>query len=70
MNTDLCQLDRFVGGIAIIRKYVSDPYPLDAEHEIVYCGSYETSAQMTEEERALLESYGWFESYDSWAFFT
>jgi hypothetical protein len=66
---DIPQIDRIVRGMQIIRKYETDPYPCAAEHDIFYCGSYETREQMTEEERALMDTYGWIESEDSWAFY-
>lgn len=64
------QIDRIVWGMEIIRKYDTDPYPCAAEHDILYCGSYETHEQMTTEERRLMATYGWFASEDSWAFYT
>lgn len=64
------QIERIIRGMEIIRKYETDPYPCAAEHDVLYCGSYETRNQMTEEERALMDTYGWFEMDDSWGFFT
>lgn len=64
------QVERIIRGIEIIRKYESDPYPVAAEHDILYCGSYETREQMTEEERDQMDIYGWTEVDDSWGFFT
>lgn len=64
------QIDRLIGGIQIIRKYETDPYPCAAEHDVLFCGSYATREQMTEEERVLMAKYGWHEEYDSWEFFT
>jgi hypothetical protein len=65
------QIDRIIRGMEIIRKYETDPYPCAAEHDILYCGSYEdTYALMTVEEFRLMATYGWFESESGWAFFT
>lgn len=71
MDTDfnIPQIDRLIGGIQIIRKYVTDAYCCAAEHDIIYCGDYETREQMTQEERDLMERYGWFEESGSWGFF-
>jgi len=40
-----------------------------AEHDIFYGAS--SNIELTDEERAMLEDYGWFidESCDAWAFF-
>lgn len=64
------QIERIIKGMEIIRKYESDPYPCAAEHDVLYCGSFETFQQMTEEERAAMARYGWIEMDDSWGFFT
>lgn len=69
-NHNIPQLDRLIRGIEIIRKYETDPFPCAAEHDVFFCGGYETRAQMTEEERKLMEEYGWHNEYDSWAFYT
>jgi hypothetical protein len=64
------QVDRIIRGIEIIRKYEGDPYPVTAEHDVLYCGPYETREKMTEEERELMDTYGWLEVDGSWGFFT
>ena len=69
-NHDIPQLDRLIGGVQIIRKYITDPFPCAAEHDIFFCGSYESREKMTEEERKLMEEYGWREEYDLWSFYT
>lgn len=62
-------IDRIVRGIEIIRKYTDEKY-LSAEHDVIYFGDYEeTHEKMSEEERALMEKYGWMEMEDSWGFF-
>lgn len=64
------QIERIMKGMEIIRKYETDPYPCAAEHDVFYCGSYETREKMTAFERALMDTYGWIKLEDSWGFFT
>ena len=64
------QYERITRGMAIIMQYETDPYPIDAKHDILYCGNYATRERMTEDERALMARYGWFNEYGAWAFFT
>lgn len=69
-NLNIPQCDRLIGGIQIIRKYTTESWPCAAEHDVFYCGDYETRKQMTKEERKLMDEYGWHEENGSWAFFT
>jgi hypothetical protein len=72
METDFSipQIDRICLGMKIIQRYTSDTYPCAAEHDVFYCGSYETRDKMTQEERDLMDKYGWHEEYESWAIYT
>ena len=59
---------RILDGIILIAKY--DPQAdFSAEHDVIYFGTYETYEEMTPEERAKMEAWGWHESYESWAHF-
>ena len=66
----ILQIDRLVKGMEIIRKYETDPYPCAAEHDVLYCGAFETRKRMTKEERVLMDTYGWHEDNEAWAFYT
>lgn len=70
VDRSISQIDRIIRGMLIIQKYETDPHPCAAEHDVFYCGSYATREQMTEDERRLMQVYGWGEEYDSWRFFT
>ena len=69
IDTRIPQLDRLVLGMRIIQKYEADPFPLAAEHDVIYCGAYATREQMTAAERDLMDVYGWREESGSWRFF-
>ena len=61
-----------IRGLTIIGKY-ADPESdqTAAQHDIFFVGPYEkTHAKMTEAERLEMEELGFFESEESWAFFT
>ena len=60
---------RILDGMLLIAKY--DPQAdFSAEHDVIYFGSYETSQEMTPEERADMRAWGWHEEYESWAHYT
>lgn len=59
-------MGRFAKGVAII--YAAQPdASIAAEHDQIWYGY---SEETSEEDRAKLEALGWFESEDSWSFFT
>jgi hypothetical protein len=68
LRPDLPWRDRIPAGMALIRKYQPDA-DAGGEHDVIYFGTYNPDA-MTEQERALMEAWGWIEEYDSWAHFT
>ncbi len=70
MEDELSQIDRIIKGMEIIKKYATAAYPCVAEHDVFFCGSYDTRKKMTKEERSLMKTYGWFEEEGYWAFYT
>lgn len=57
---------QILDGMLLIAKY--DPQAdFAAEHDIIYFGAYECRSEMTPEEQASMEEWGWHEEYDSWA---
>lgn len=60
---------QIIDGILLIAKY--NPHAdIAAEHDVLYFGAYECRAEMTPEEQAQMEAWGWIEEYDSWAHYT
>lgn len=54
-------------GIELVTKYQKDA-PIDAQHGIIFIGNHErTHALMSEEERAFMNNWGWFQKYKAWA---
>jgi predicted ferric reductase len=66
-NKPVYIIDRIVEGIAIIRKYESDP-DVAAEHDVFYCGAVNAD-EMLATDRARMEVLGWRENEDSWSIF-
>lgn len=62
----MTNIEKFLRGIQIIMKYESDP-DIAAEHDIFYCGS--TDHKMSDEDEREMARLGWFEGFDSHAFY-
>jgi len=61
-------MNRLLEGLKIIEKYEPD-FDTCAEHDIIYAGNY-SPEKLTLDEKLKMEELGWFESEDSWAYFT
>jgi hypothetical protein len=57
-----------IEGMTIIAKYSPDQFCMQAEHDQMYCGSYDLP--LTTDEKTRMEELGWFGAEDSWSFFT
>ncbi len=64
---DIPWKDRLIAGMMLIRKYEPDA-DYAAGHDVIYFGNYETREQMTDEEKALMDAWHWYEEYDSWCY--
>ena len=69
IKTDYSIKNRKFKGMEILNKYV-DELEFAAAHDIIYVADFEIVEKMSDEDIKELLKYGFFESEDSWAFFT